>query len=69
MEDAPDVAVDRATIEGSEDVTVPAGTFPGALEIEDCNTIDGDCGTKYYAPDLGLIQDGPVALVRFRPGR
>jgi hypothetical protein len=70
MEDAPGVAVDRATIEGSDDVTVPAGTFQDALEIEDCNTIDGDCGTKFYASGPGLIVDGPLKLIKFTsPGK
>ena len=70
MEDAPGVAVDKATIKGSEDVTVPAGTFQDALEIEDCNTIDGDCGTKFYASGPGLIVDGPLKLIKFTsPGK
>ena len=69
-EAAPDVAEDTAEIIGFGTVN----GFADAMEVEDCNPLDPGppserCGTKYYAPGVGLIVDGPVVLTKFRRGR
>ena len=65
MDAAPKVAKDRATLKRVGDRTVGDTTYAKALEIADCNTIDGDCGTKFYAPGVGLIVDGFLELTDF----
>ena len=65
MEDAPGIAEDEAEIlETGLQKSVPAGTFERVIEVEDCNPLEGEdsCGIKYYAPNVGLIVDGPVEL-------
>jgi len=63
IESAPGIAQDEATIVGVRTVTVPAGRFRKALEVADCNPLDGDCGTKFYAPQRGLIADNGLLLL------
>jgi hypothetical protein len=64
QEVAPTVAEDRATIVAAGlTVTVPADTFEGAIKVRDFNPLDGSRGTKFYAPGVGLIVDGPLELV------
>lgn len=61
---APGVAEDTATIVRiGRTVTVPAGTFTNTLRVRDVNPLDGDFGIKIYAPDVGIIRDGPVDLI------
>ena len=60
----PDTAMDTAKIEEF----LAWNEFPEAMRVTDCNPIDGDCGTKFYAKDVGLIQDGPVELTKFVSG-
>ena len=68
QERAPGVAEDEATITRiGQTVTVPAGTFTDTLRTRDFNPLDGSRGTKVYAPDVGLIIDGPLNLVRLGP--
>lgn len=63
---APGVAEDQATIVRiGKTVTVPAGTFENTLLVRDFNPLDGSRGTKIYAPDVGLINDGPLDLIRY----
>lgn len=62
MEGAPGVAQDQVTVIGYT-------TFDGyqnALHVEECNTLDTpvECDTKYYAPNVGLVADGDLRLVR-----
>jgi hypothetical protein len=65
QEVAPGVAEDRATIVATDlTVSVPADTFEGAIKVRDFNPLDGSRGTKFYAPDVGLIVDGPLQLVQ-----
>ena len=65
QEVAPGIAQDQATIVATDvTVKVPAGTFAGAIKVRDFNPLDGSKGTKYYAPGVGLIVDGPLSLVR-----
>lgn len=68
MEVAPKVAKDRATFEGVQDVMVGGTAYHEAIQITDCNTIDKDCGTKFYAPGVGLIVDNAVELTDFTLG-
>jgi hypothetical protein len=62
-ENAPGVAEDQAKIVGSGPVTVPAGTFPDAIRVQDFNPLDGDRGLKVFARGAGLVIDGQVQLV------
>jgi hypothetical protein len=68
MEVAPKVAKDRATFEGVEARMVGGTAYHEAIRITDCNTIDKDCGTKFYAPGVGLIVDNAVELTDFTLG-
>jgi hypothetical protein len=66
QENAPGVAEDQATIvRKGRTVTVPAGTFENTILVHDFNPLDGSRGTKIYAPDVGLIRDGPVDLISY----
>jgi hypothetical protein len=66
QEVAPDIAMDEATIvRTGSTVTVPAGTFSDAITVRDFNPLDGSKGTKVYAPDVGLVRDGPLDLIRY----
>lgn len=65
MEVAPKVAKDRATFEGVEDHIVEGTVYDNAIRITDCNTIDRDCGTKFYAPGVGLIVDNVLELTEY----
>jgi hypothetical protein len=66
QEVAPGIAEDRATVvPRGRTVTVPAGTFPDTITLRDFNPLDGSRGTKIYAPHLGLIVDGPLALIDY----
>jgi hypothetical protein len=64
QEVAPGVAEDRATIVGTGTITVPFGTFNDTIRVREVNPLDGDKGYKIYALGVGLIQDGPVSLIR-----
>jgi hypothetical protein len=66
QENAPGVAEDQATIlRTGRTVTVPAGTFENTILVRDFNPLDGSRGTKVYAPDVGLIRDGPLDLISY----
>jgi hypothetical protein len=68
QEVAPDVAMDEATIvRTGSTVTVPAGTFTDAITVRDFNPLDGSRGTKVYAPNVGLVSDGPLDLISYGP--
>jgi hypothetical protein len=62
---APDVAEDRAEIISlDETVDTPAGTFDNVLKIEETTPLEpGAREFKFYARDVGLIQDGDLKLV------
>jgi hypothetical protein len=67
-ENAPGVAMDEATITAVDRfVKVPELTTREAIKVRDCNPLEKPvgCGTKYYAPGVGLIVDGPVVLTGF----
>jgi hypothetical protein len=67
-ENAPEVAMDEATITAvGRSVKVPALSTREAIKVRDCNPLEKpvSCGTKYYAPNVGLVVDGPVELTSF----
>jgi hypothetical protein len=69
QESAPGVAEDEATIiRSGSTVTVPAGTFTDTITVRDFNPLDKSKGTKVYARSVGLIVDGPLALVSITGG-
>jgi hypothetical protein len=68
QEVAPGVAMDEATIvRTGATVKVPAGTFSDAITVRDFNPLDGSRGTKVYAPNVGLVRDGPLDLISYGP--
>ena len=66
QEVAPKVANDRAEIVSlSETVTTPAGKFDNCLKIEETTPLEPKSKEyKYYAPGIGLIQDGSLKLTK-----
>jgi hypothetical protein len=67
QEVAPKVAMDRAEIVSrSETVKTPAGVFNGCLKVEETTSLEpGVKEYKLYASGVGLVQDGPLKLVKF----
>ncbi len=67
---APRVAMDRAEIVSvTERLQTPAGTFTNVLKtIETSQLEPGPGEAKYYAAGVGLLQDGSLKLVKYRPG-
>jgi hypothetical protein len=66
QEVAPGVAEDQATIVSrGRTVTVPAGTFTDTIRVVDFNPLDGSKGSKVYAPNVGIIVDGPLDLISY----
>jgi hypothetical protein len=66
QEVAPGIAEDQATVvRRGKTVTVPAGTFADTITVRDYNPLDGNRGTKIYAPHVGLIVDGPLELIDY----
>jgi hypothetical protein len=69
---APGVAEDRAAVVGvNETVREPAGEFKGVVRTIDWDPLEGqtsaDGEEKFYAPDVGLIEDEVVELLSFTP--
>lgn len=67
QETAPGAAMDRAEIVSiSETIKTPAGEFKNCLKIEETTPLEpGNKGYKYYAPGVGLVQDGSLKLVKY----
>ena len=67
QEIAPGVAEDRAeTVSVSEEIKTPAGTFDNALKTKETTPLEPDVVEfKFYAPSIGLIQDGNLKLVKY----
>jgi hypothetical protein len=64
---APEVAMDRAKILSvSDTVTTPAEEFTNCLKVEETSPLE-PLTTEYksYAPGVGLVQEGPLKLVRY----
>jgi len=73
---APRVAMDRATIVGvSATVKTPAGEFTSCVKVKETTPLEPFTAEyKYYAPGIGMVQDGPLKLVKHgqsgeRPGK
>ena len=67
LERAPGVALDRAEIVStSETVKTPAGEFTNCVKVKKSSPLEPFITRdKYYAPGIGLVQDGNLKLVRF----
>jgi hypothetical protein len=68
QEIAPGVAMDRAAIVSlSETLRVPAGSYTNVLKTEETTPLEpGVREYKYYAKDIGLLQDGDLKLVTIK---
>ncbi len=67
QEIAPGIAMDRARIVSLNDTRVtPAGRFDKVLKVEETTPLEPLVTEyKYYAPGVGMIQDGPLQLVEY----
>ena len=67
QEIAPDVAMDRAEIVSMDEaVKTAAGVFSNCLKVEETTPLEpGNREYKYYAPGVGLLQDGSLKLVKY----
>jgi hypothetical protein len=67
QEIAPEVALDRAEIlRLDESLSTPAGNFQNVLIVEETTPLEPDARErKLYAPDVGLIRDGELLLLRY----
>ena len=65
QEVAPKVAMDRAEIVSlSESIKTPAGAFTNVLKMEETSPLEPNAKeAKFYAPGVGLIQDGDLKLL------
>ena len=65
QEQAPGVAMDRAEVVGVDDrATTPAGTFERCLRTKETTPLEAFVKEyKLYAPGVGLIRDGSLALI------
>jgi hypothetical protein len=61
------IAEDRAEIISRDEFLVtPAGSFNNVVKVEETTPLEpGVKEYKFHAPEVGLIQDGPLKLVRF----
>ncbi len=63
QEVAPGIARDRAQIVSlDERVETPAGDFTRVLKTRETTPLERDVSIKYYAHEVGMIQDGPLKL-------
>jgi len=68
QEVAPNIAMDRAEIISmNEEVVTPAGTFQNCLKTEETSALERGKGYKYYAPGIGLVNDGKLNLIGYGP--
>lgn len=67
QEIAPGVAMDRAEVRSlAERVQTRAGAFEHCLMIDETTPLEPKAKErKYYAPGIGLIQDGKLTLARY----
>ncbi len=67
QEIAPGAAMDRAEIIGlNETVRTPAGEFRNCLKVLETTPLEpGVSEFKYYARDVGLVQDASLKLVKY----
>jgi hypothetical protein len=64
---APNTSMDRAKIVSTNAVVkTPAGEFTNCLKVEETTPLKPDSlEYKYYAPGIGLVQDGSLLLVKY----
>lgn len=63
QEVAPKEAMDRSEILSvTESVQTPAGKFERCLKIEETTPLEAGTALKFYAPDIGIVQDGELRL-------
>ena len=64
---APGVAMDRVEIVSiSERVKTPAGEYTNCVKVKETTPLQPFVTDyKYYAPGVGIVQDGPLKLVKF----
>lgn len=64
---APGIAMDRAEIVSlDETCKTPAGTFSRCMKVKEGSAIDITANEyKYYAPEIGLIRDEDLRLVKY----
>src|SRR5215208_742451 len=69
-EAAPKVAMDRCEVKDTNaKVATPLlGTFNGCLKIDETTPLEKGTSHKIYAPNVGLIQDDEMMLVRVEGG-
>jgi hypothetical protein len=67
QEIAPGVAMDRAEIVSlDETCKTPAGTFSKCMKVKEGTALNtNETEYKYYAPDIGLIRDEDLLLVKY----
>ena len=67
QEIAPKIAMDRAEIiSNTETQTTKAGQFANVLKIEETTPLEPlDIAHKLYAPEVGLIKDGDLWLIKY----
>lgn len=66
QEQAPGVAMDRAeNVSTNALVKTPAGTFERCLKTKETTPLEPGSSYKFYAPGVGLVQDGNLKLVRY----
>jgi len=67
QEKAPKVAMDRAENAATNiSVQTPAGIFANCLRTKETSPLEAGTSYKYYAPGIGLVQDGELKLIRQR---
>lgn len=65
QEMAPKVAMDRAEVLGmSERVMTSLKEWTNVLKVKETTPLEADVSYKFYAPGVGLIQDGGLKLVK-----
>ena len=71
QEVAPGEAMDRAEVLSlTGTLETPAGTFEDVLVVEETTPLEpGERETKYYAPGVGLLQDGKLLLTGHGHGK
>jgi len=65
QERAPNISMDRARVVSmSEEIETPAGKFTNCLKVEETTPLKPESQEfKYYAPGIGMVQDGALKLV------
>ncbi len=67
QEVAPGIAMDSAQIISiDEEMDTPVGDFEDVLKVRETTSLEpGLVEFKYYAPGVGLINDGELELVKY----